>query len=290
MMSFAELFNQLEPDPWRKDAEFSNEVAGASNELHRAASDQERARILGQWLEKHQPCLFGRIAAKLGLISYCFLTDSDLAQPDNAIRDKIQSDRTAWTREGYRGAKSAFVLVAMSEKIANAAPSPVVKEIAKRLCSLYLLDDCEEDRILYDDIFLEKPGNARVTWKWKTGVNYFSAQGDGRWWTDHRMPGGMAFSVNSVGHMVKSGRLKDYMEQLNADFGVTDGRSPFDHELSAINPCRYRWDGVAALFAGYQARYSGWRYVPSMHATCFQTVDKAVHAHYTCVHTRTRRF
>jgi hypothetical protein len=85
-----------------------------------------------------------------------------------------------------------------------------------------LLDECEEDHILYDDIFLEKPGNARVTWKWKTGVNYFSAQGDGRWWTDHRMPGGMAFSVNSVGHMVKSGRLKDYMEKLNADLGVTD--------------------------------------------------------------------
>jgi hypothetical protein len=98
----------------------------------------------------------------------------------------------------------------------------LVKELAKRLCSLYLLDDCEEDRILYDDIFLEKPGNARATWKWKTGVNYFSAQGDGRWWADHRIPGGMAFSVNAVGHMVKSGRLKELMEDLNADLGVSD--------------------------------------------------------------------
>ncbi|MBI1369800.1 MAG: hypothetical protein GC162_14235 [Planctomycetes bacterium] len=222
MLSLAQLLDQLEPDPWRKEAAFSKEVAGANTELYCATTDQARARILGQWLEKYQPCLFGRIAAKLGLISYCFLTDSDLAMSDDAIREKIQRDRTAWTRDGYQGAKSAFVLVAVSERIAGAIPSPLVKDIAKRLCSLYLLDDCGEDRILYDDIFLEKPGNARVTWKWKTGVNYFSTQGDGRWWTDHRMPGGVAFSVNSVGHMVKSGRLKEYMEKLNADLGVTD--------------------------------------------------------------------
>ena len=222
MSSFAQLCNQLDPDTRRKDIPFTSEVAEANNGLFKATSDEERAGILGQWLERHQPCLFGRIAAKLGLISYCFLTDTDLAQSDDQIRDKIQHHRTSWMREGYQGAKSAFVLVAVSKRIANATPSPLMKELAKRVCSLYLLDDCEEDRILYDDIFLEKPGNARVTWKWKTGVNYFSAQGDGRWWADHRMPGGMAFSVNSVGHMVKSGRLKDYMEKLNADMGVRD--------------------------------------------------------------------
>jgi hypothetical protein len=35
-------------------------------------------------------------------------------------------------------------------------------------------------------------------------VNYFSAQGDGKWWRDHRIPGGMAFSMNSVGHMARA--------------------------------------------------------------------------------------
>lgn len=35
-------------------------------------------------------------------------------------------------------------------------------------------------------------------------MNYFSAQGDGRWWRDHRFPGGMAYSMNSVGHMARA--------------------------------------------------------------------------------------
>jgi hypothetical protein len=40
--------------------------------------------------------------------------------------------------------------------------------------------------------------------RWKVGVNYFSSQGDRLWWHDHRIPGGMAFSMNSVGHMARS--------------------------------------------------------------------------------------
>jgi hypothetical protein len=65
-----------------------------------------------------------------------------------------------------------------------------------------------------DEIFLEKPGTRQTTWKWKVGVNYFCAQADKRWWHDHRIPGGMAFSANSVGHMVKSGKLAAVMKQL----------------------------------------------------------------------------
>jgi hypothetical protein len=34
-------------------------------------------------------------------------------------------------------------------------------------------------------------------------VNFFSAQGDGRWWQDPRFPGGIAYSMNSVGHMAR---------------------------------------------------------------------------------------
>jgi hypothetical protein len=45
---------------------------------------------------------------------------------------------------------------------------------------------------------------AREFRSWRVGVNYFSAQGDGRWWRDHRIPGGMAYSMNSVGHMART--------------------------------------------------------------------------------------
>jgi hypothetical protein len=60
-------------------------------------------------------------------------------------------------------------------------------------------------RILLDDLLLEIQTQAgREFRSWRVGVNYFSAQGDGRWWRDHRFPGGMAYSMNSVGHMART--------------------------------------------------------------------------------------
>ena len=58
---------------------------------------------------------------------------------------------------------------------------------------------------------LEQPDKQHRTWECPASVNYFSAQGDKRWWQDHRFPAGLAFSVNSVGHMVKSGKLNEAM-------------------------------------------------------------------------------
>jgi hypothetical protein len=51
-------------------------------------------------------------------------------------------------------------------------------------------------------------------------VNYFSAHGDRRWWNDHRFPAGMAFSMNSVGHMTKSGQLLRAMHDLEQTMGM----------------------------------------------------------------------
>lgn len=60
--------------------------------------------------------------------------------------------------------------------------------------------------IHHDELILEIRDGTQVAERrqWKVGVNYFSAQGDGRWWSDHRIPGGMAFSMNSVGHMART--------------------------------------------------------------------------------------
>jgi hypothetical protein len=38
-------------------------------------------------------------------------------------------------------------------------------------------------------------------WKFTFSVDFFGAQGDRRWWHDHRSPGGLLFTANSVGHM-----------------------------------------------------------------------------------------
>jgi hypothetical protein len=219
--SVADLLSRLTPDPWRASVGFSPDVESANHRLFNpSSSDDDRTAALSDWLQKHQPCLFGRIAAKNGFLSYCILTEADLTSTDDVIRDKIQAARRTWTRDGYYGMKNGFIILAISERIARATPDATVKELALRLCSLYLLQDIVPDQVFHDQIWLEKPGRDPTTWQWLAGVNYFCAQGDKRWWQDHRIPGGMGFSVNSVGQMVKSGILAQGMLALEDALGA----------------------------------------------------------------------
>ena len=212
----AELLDALEEDPWRRDAGFSPEVQRAMVTIHDPLASQESVvRALNEWLSKYQPCLFGRVAAKQGSVCYCLLDDEVLRNSDEAVRDQIKEAQLAWRRAGWKGEASGFVIVLRSERLAAALPDESVKQIALRIASLYLETDVEPDRIYHDEIFFELAhGHRRSAWKWFTGVNYFSAQGDKRWWQDHRFPAGMAFSVNSVGHMVKSGKLTRALRDL----------------------------------------------------------------------------
>jgi hypothetical protein len=217
--SVAHYFSSLEPDDWRKNVGFSPEIESANTCLFQTRSDAEAAAVLGRWLEKWQPCLFGRIAAKSDALTYCFLTENDLRESDEFISTKIQSKRLEWTRHGFEGRKSGFILLAISPMLVSAVPSPAMLELARRLCFLYLQTDIFTDKIHLDQLYLQKPGSALTTWKWLTGVNYFCAQGDRRWWHDHRIPGGMAFSVNSVGHLVKSGIVAKAMKEMDHQLG-----------------------------------------------------------------------
>lgn len=219
----AQQLSQLEPDDWRRKVGFSPDIEAANQKL--SAPDITEAasvEVLSKWLQGYQPCLFGRIAAKHGAISYCILSETDLRQSDEFIQEKIQTARLAWTREGFEGRKSGFIILAVSPLIAYAQPSPAMRELARRLCHLYLETEIKMDHIHLDEIYLQKPGSRLTTWKWQTGVNYFCAQGDGRWWQDHRIPGGMAFSVNSVGHLAKSGMIANAMKELDALTGAPD--------------------------------------------------------------------
>jgi hypothetical protein len=214
--SISDLILKLRPDPWRVSQGFSSEVEEANRELFRPGITETQAeQILSAWLQKHQPCLFGRIAAKLGAVSYCILNETDLHQGDELIKRKIQTARLAWTHAGFEGAKSAFVILAISPQIANALPGADMRDLARRFGYLYLEEDIVMDSAHLEQVYLQKPGARLTTWKWLAGVNYFCAQGDKRWWQDHRIPGGMAFSINSVGHLVKSGMMANAMKELD---------------------------------------------------------------------------
>ena len=210
------LFNQLKDDPWRAEVGFSPDVAAANEALFAAADDAAATATLRDWLANHQPCIFGRIAAKTDLISFCTLRESDLCGDRTALREKIQDARSEWLALGHEGKKSAFVILAISPRLTIATPDDTVRAIAQELCASYLIEEAiVPDEIYLDAMYLEKPGTLRTTWRWLAGINYFSAQGDKRWWHDHRIPGGMAFSVNSAGHLVKSGQLSAALKQLD---------------------------------------------------------------------------
>src|SRR5262249_42747389 len=60
----------------------------------------------------------------------------------------------------------------------------------------------------WESLFLERPDD-RELFSFSIGIDFFASQGDGRWWQDHRVPGGIAFTANSVGHM---GRYREWYE------------------------------------------------------------------------------
>jgi len=209
------LLESLSADPWRKEADFSDDMRDAHEKLLNDQSDETRREILSKWIQSSQPCLFGRIASKLDLLTFCFLSEQDLLHSDKRVEDKIQEARLEWTQKGYLGKSSGFIISVISPRLSLAKPNEPLKKVAVRLASLYLQTDVVADSIFHDEVFLEVPTNQKVTWKFLAGVNYFGAQGDKRWWSDHRFPCGMAFSINSVGHMVKSVKLLQGLQALN---------------------------------------------------------------------------
>ncbi len=230
----ATFFRLLKSDPWRGEIDFSLEMKLANQALFEANTEEACVKVINEWIQRYQPCLFGRVAAKLGLISYCILREADLDESDEAIKKKIQTSRLQWARDAFEGKKSGFVIAVVSPTIARAVPDENMKELARRLCSLYLLSDISPDEIYLDEIFLEKPGRSKTTWKWNVGANYFSAQADKRWWQDHRIPGGMAFSMNSVGHMVKSSILASAMNQFNDAIGDTESEDWVPSKIDSL--------------------------------------------------------
>lgn len=213
------LLDNLTEDPWRASTGFSPEIAAANEQLFAAVDDEAATITIREWIGHHQPCLFGRMAARADLIAFCILREGDLRGDRTALRDKIQGAREKWLALGHEGKKSAFVILVISPQLVQAVPNETVQKIAQEVCGTYLLRDIMPDEIYLDELFLEKPGTKRTTWKWLAGVNYFCAQGDQRWWHDHRIPGGMAFSVNSVGHLVKSGQLSLALKHLDEILG-----------------------------------------------------------------------
>lgn len=212
----AELYQRLELDHGRPP--FSQDFQAVNDKILRCGSRSEIEAEINKWLGTSQPCLFGKIAARQGHLRYCILTQEDLIKSDPEIRETIQVARTAWLNAAFDGLASGFVVVAASAPLSQARPNPTLQQLACELCSLHLFEQppVQPDTVRTDAIFLEKAGRQRRTWKWQVGINFFGAQGEGRWWQDHRIPGGIALSMNSVGHMAKAGAMNKAMKAVDS--------------------------------------------------------------------------
>lgn len=189
--NLSDLFDALEADPLRKEQPFSRDMESAHAVLFNPLISRERqAETLAEWLKQSQPCLFGRMAAKTQ-IAYCILNDADAFKGEGHVRDIIHQSRRVWLRNGFLGRQHAFVIALISPTVANALPRPTLRDMAKRLCQIYLSDES----VMTDEIFLDslplaiKRPDLQENRVWRVGVNFFGAQGDQRWWHDHRIPG-----------------------------------------------------------------------------------------------------
>jgi len=184
----SDLLDRFEPDEWRRATGFSPEIEDAHAALFTESVNRDaQCQIINAWIQKHQPCLFGRAAASQRAIHYCLLKEDDIREGDEAVRRRILDDHLSWTRESFEGRSSNFILLVISRRITDARPNADVLEFAKNLARLYLQkDEIEPDRIYHDAAYLAIPDHRERVLKWKAVVNYFAAHGDKRWWQDHR--------------------------------------------------------------------------------------------------------
>lgn len=222
----------LQPDPFRRDNPFSLEIEQANSDLLSARDHEGRASVLAKWLVQHQPCIFGKLAAARDLISYCFITEEDLLNSDEAICAKIQIARKGWKSQAENGKRSAFVILATSDRLVDAMPDDNLKMFALELAGLYLKRQIVPDQIFTDEI---KLWSLRFTEqrRWDVGANVFTVQADQRWWHDHRIPGGLGFSMNSVGHLVAAEARRRAIQEAQKNV-LKNAALPRVQELRAL--------------------------------------------------------
>lgn len=203
-------------DRFRTKHPFSEDIAATNAVLfHRGYDRARKIRAYRKWLESNQPCVFGRVAAKNENLFICLLEEREvlaMRRGDDDLHDTIQDYRQVWKRYAFDGECSAFLIVLVSESLVEKEPGDELKEIARRLVELYMeVHPIADDSILpqHEYVFLRQQiadGKTRIL-KFSTLPNVFCAQGDGRWWHDHRTPGGIMVTSNPLGHFtyVRSG-------------------------------------------------------------------------------------
>lgn len=218
MSTVVELFRRLEGDPWRLANKWNDDILQANALLHNtAATEEEMAECLELWCRHNQPCQFGRAAATKSRIHFCFLRDEAVSTwKDEEIAKKIEEERRLWKQRGVSDPENSahsFVIVVSSPRVAFAAPNQQLREFSDRLLELSGWGPTRKgvrrkNEVTSDYLYLKKPGEDGF-YGFQFNADFFACAADKRWWRDHRFPGGIAFTANSTGHMI---RFRDWYE------------------------------------------------------------------------------
>lgn len=98
-----DLYDRLKEDQFRKTTAFSEDMSSTQEVLFSPfARFVDRRDIISWWLQKHQPCVFGKIAAAKGWMHYCMLSDQDLQRSDQHVAELVDSELQRWKRRSFR--------------------------------------------------------------------------------------------------------------------------------------------------------------------------------------------
>ena len=152
------------------------------------------------------------MAAKNKNVFICLLEENEILRMrrgDDDVRETIQEYRQAWKRHALEGLSSSFLILLVSPSLVEQEPNLALKEVCRRLMELYMeLDRIDDDAFhgQREYVFLRQTlgdGKTRLL-QFTTLPNVFCAQGDQRWWHDHRTPGGIMITSNALGHFTYS--------------------------------------------------------------------------------------
>lgn len=203
------LRDSLIIDTWREAHGFSDDIEKANRVLHNSlATDGERQSAFGLWLYGHegQPCVFGKLAAKQKKMHLCFVTHEDLGKSDQHIRDKVEAARRLWKRRAFNAIpEHGLMIIVCDRTVACSLPDENLRRFSVHLQNLVGWEERPGDRgntIVDEWLYLKNPTTGEIV-KYTFSVDFFASAGDKRWWHDHRVPGGLAFTANSLGHMAQ---------------------------------------------------------------------------------------
>ena len=234
-------------DQFRSRCGFSPDMEAVHAILFNPQFDrQTKIRAYRAWLEKNQPCVFGKTAATNKNIYICLLEQHEIVRMmrgDPDVMDTLQDHRQVWKRLALEGRASSFVILLTDRHLVTREPNADLKAICRRLLELYMQISIPEDTFQTEReyVFLRRADNSVI--KFSTLPNLFCAQGDGRWWHDRRTPGGIMITSNALGHFMYVRTRKAALDQIvcasaleqamrtiaNARKDPSDGKTKFAH-------------------------------------------------------------